>query len=151
MLYISGIRGSSTTSPLRPPDPYRVRDREEGVILIRCFLGAKLHRMVITEANLDYFGSITIDADLLDMSGILPGEQVLVADLETGERFETYVLEGDRGSGTICINGAAARLVHPGDRVIVLQFVWVGEDEVPPRPRVVVADDRNLNPRFLDT
>lgn len=107
--------------------------------------------MVITGADLDYVGSITLDSDLLDMSGILPGERVLVADLDSGQRFETYVLEGGRGSGTVCINGAAARLVHPGDRVIVLQFVWVAGDETPPRPRIIVADDRNLNPRLLDT
>jgi aspartate 1-decarboxylase len=119
--------------------------------LHRCFLGAKLHRMVITEADLDYVGSITIDSDLLDISGILPGEKVLVADLESGRRFETYVLSGERGSGTICINGAAARLVRPGDRAIILQFVWVGSGEVPPEPRVVVADDENLNPRLLHT
>jgi len=117
----------------------------------RCFLGAKLHRVVITGADLDYVGSITIDADLLDLSGILPGERVLVADLESGQRFETYVLEGERGSGTICINGAAARLVHPGDRAIVLQFVWVSGSEAPPVPRVVVADDANRNPRLLET
>lgn len=116
----------------------------------RCFLAAKLHRMVITGADLDYVGSITIDADLLRLSGIMPGERVLVADMESGERFETYVLRGEPGSGTICINGAAARLVHPGDRAIILQFVWVDGDETPPTPRVVVADDGNRNPRLLD-
>lgn len=119
--------------------------------MYRCFLGAKLHRVVITEADLDYIGSITIDQDLLDMSGILPGERVTVADLETGARFETYVLKGARGSGTICINGAAARLVHTGDRAIVLQYVYVDEDESPPEPRVVMADRRNLNPELLNT
>ncbi len=116
----------------------------------RCFLGAKLHRMVITEADLNYVGSITIDSDLLDMSGILPGERVMVADIESGARFETYVLEGGRGSGIICINGAAARLVHPGDRVIILQYVWVDDDEAPPEARVVIADGRNQNPSLLD-
>ncbi|MCD4700723.1 MAG: aspartate 1-decarboxylase [Candidatus Aegiribacteria sp.] len=115
----------------------------------RCFLGAKLHRMVITEADLNYVGSITIDSDLLDMSGILPGERVMVADIESGARFETYVMEGERGSGTICINGAAARLVHPGDRAIILQYVWASDDEAPPKARVVVADNRNLNPSLL--
>jgi aspartate 1-decarboxylase len=107
--------------------------------------------MVITEADLNYVGSITVDSDLLDISGILPGERVMVADLESGSRFETYVLEGSRGSGVICINGAAARLVQPGDRVIVLQYVWVGDDEAPPKARVVVADELNLNPVLLDT
>jgi len=118
--------------------------------LHRCFLGAKLHRMVVTEADLNYVGSITIDRDLLDMSGILPGERVLVADIENGSRFETYVMEGDRGSGVICVNGAAARLVHTGDRAIILQYVWVSDDEAPPKARVVIADDRNLNPSLID-
>ncbi len=106
--------------------------------------------MVITEADLNYVGSITIDSDLLDISGILPGERVLVADIESGERFETYVMEGKRGSGVICINGAAARLVHTGDRAIIMQYVWVGDDKAPPKARVVVADNRNLNPSLLD-
>ncbi len=106
--------------------------------------------MVITEADLNYVGSITIDSDLLDISGILPGERVLVADIESGARFETYVMEGKRGSGVICINGAAARLVHPGDRAIIMQYVWASDSEAPPKARVVVADDRNLNPSLLD-
>jgi len=117
--------------------------------LQRCFLGAKLHRMVVTGSDLNYVGSITVDADILDLSGILPGERVTVADLESGSRFETYVIRGERGTGVMRINGAAARLVHPGDRVIVLQWVWAGEDEAPPDPRVVVADDGNLSPRLL--
>jgi aspartate 1-decarboxylase len=106
--------------------------------------------MVVTQAELDYVGSITIDRDLMDSVGLLPNEKVLVADIDTGSRFETYVLEGSRGSGTICINGAAARLCSPGDRVIILQFVWmdIGKDD-PPEPRVVVADDSNLNPREI--
>lgn len=117
--------------------------------MFRCFLGAKLHRMVVTGAELDYIGSITVDTDLLDLSGIRPGERVQVADLSNGERFETYVIEGEPGSGTVCVNGAAARMVRAGDRVIVLQYAWVGNDEEPPVPRVVVADDSNLNPRLL--
>jgi aspartate 1-decarboxylase len=104
--------------------------------------------MVVTQAELDYMGSITIDRDLMDIAGILPYEKVLVADIDTGSRFETYVLEGVRGSGTICINGAAARLCSPGDKVIILQFVWMEtEDDAPPEPKVIVADDSNLNPR----
>ena len=118
--------------------------------MLRCFLGAKLHRMVITEADLNYVGSITIDSDLLDISGILPGERVMVADIESGARFETYVLEGKKGSGVICINGAAARLVHTGDRAIILQYVWLDNTEAPPKPKVVMADSRNLNPSLLD-
>ena len=107
--------------------------------------------MVITEADLNYVGSITIDSDLLELSGILPGERVQVADISSGSRFETYVLKGPAGSGTICINGAAARLVTPGDRVIILQYIWIDSDEIPPVPRVVVADENNLNPRKLDS
>ena len=120
------------------------------MIVFRCFLGTKLHRMVVTGAELDYIGSITIDADLLTISGILPGERVQVADLSNGERFETYVIEGDAGSGTICVNGAAARMVRTGDRVIILQYAWVGDGEDPPNPRVVVADDANLKPELVD-
>jgi aspartate 1-decarboxylase len=118
--------------------------------LLRCFLGAKLHRMVITDADVDYVGSITIDRDILRLSGILPGERVQVADLNNGERFETYVLEGPSGSGMVCINGAAALLVSPGERIIVLQYVWLEQGELPHVPRVVVADDDNLNPGLLD-
>lgn len=117
----------------------------------RCFLGAKLHRMTVTEANRDYIGSITIDRDLLDISGIQPGERVQVADIDSGSRFETYVMEGEPGSGTICINGAAANLVQTGDLVIILQYVWVDAEETPPTPRVIMADDANLNPVSLNT
>lgn len=118
--------------------------------MLRCFLKSKLHRMVVTESELDYMGSITIDGVLMKMAGLLPGEKVLVADINSGSRFETYVLEGEPGSGTICINGAAARLCSPGDRVIILQFVWLDtRDEAIPEPVVIVADDLNLNPRKL--
>jgi len=118
--------------------------------LLRCFLKSKLHRMVVTQAELDYMGSITIDRDLMDIAGILPHEKVLVADINSGSRFETYVLEGQRGSGTICINGAAARLCAPGDRVIILQFAWMDTaDEAPPEPVVVTANDENLEPVVL--
>ncbi len=118
--------------------------------MLRTFLGAKLHRMKVTEANLNYVGSITIDCDLLDLSGIMPGERVQVACINTGARFETYVVEGSPGSGTICINGAAARLCAPGDLVIVLQYVLVDtERENPPTPVVVVADENNMFPGVI--
>ncbi len=116
----------------------------------RCFLKSKLHRMVVTQAELDYMGSITIDRNLMDKVGLLQNERVLVADIDTGNRFETYVLEGERGSGIICINGAAARLCDVGDRVIILQFAWLDTATEPvPAPAVVIADDSNLNPREL--
>jgi aspartate 1-decarboxylase len=106
--------------------------------------------MVVTQSELDYVGSITIDMDLMEMAGLLAHEKVLVADIDTGSRFETYVLQGERGSGTICINGAAARLCDPGDRVIILQFAWLNIDNEPiPEPVVIVADDSNLFPREL--
>ncbi|MBD3369509.1 aspartate 1-decarboxylase [Candidatus Fermentibacteria bacterium] len=118
--------------------------------MFRCFLTAKLHRLVITECDLDYVGSITLDRDLLELSGILLDERVLVADLRSGARFETYVMEGEPGSGTVCINGAAARLVDRGDRIIVMQFSWIDTAvEVSPGARVVVANDENLEPRLL--
>ena len=118
--------------------------------MLRSFMASKLHRLVVTEADIDYVGSITLDSDLLELSGIAPGEKVLVADLSSAERFETYVIEAPAGSGTVCINGAAARLAAPGDRIIVMQFVLVDTGrEDPPQPRVVMADDNNLNPRLL--
>jgi len=107
-------------------------------------LRAKLHRATITQAEVDYVGSITIDTDLLDASGILPGECVLVADLTDGKRFETYVMEGERGSGVICINGAAARLVRVGDKIIVMAFAYAEADEAKElRPQIVLVDEQN--------
>ncbi len=107
-------------------------------------LKAKLHRGTVTGANLDYHGSITIDADLLEGSGILPAERVDVANMNNGARFSTYVIAGERASGVITINGAAARLCEVGDKVIIL--CWVGMDEVEARtfkPTVLVLDEHN--------
>jgi len=83
---------------------------------------AKLHRATVTQAELHYEGSITIDAGLLESAGIVPFERVQVVDINNGNRFETYTITGKRGSGTICVNGAAARLVHPGDHVIIIAY-----------------------------
>lgn len=85
-------------------------------------LKSKIHRVTVTEANLNYIGSITIDSDLLDAAGILPGERVYIVDNNNGERFDTYTIAGERGSGTICLNGAAARKVHQGDIVIIMAY-----------------------------
>ncbi len=105
---------------------------------------AKIHRAVVTEARIEYVGSITIDRDLLDASGLLPGECVLVADMADGARFETYVMEGERGSGTICINGAAARLVSVGDEVIIMAFGYLSPEEAASlKPKVVLVDADN--------
>ncbi len=107
-------------------------------------LRAKIHRAVITEAQLEYVGSITIDRDLLDATGIVPGEAVVVADLDNGDRFETYVFEGPAGSGTICINGAAARRVHVGDRVIIMAYGYLELAEAASlEASVVLVDDKN--------
>ena len=92
-------------------------------------LKSKLHGAVVTEANLEYQGSISIDRDLIDAAGFLIGEKVLIADMESGNRFETYVIEAPRGSMKICLNGAAARLGTVGDRVIVMAWCLLDQDE----------------------
>jgi aspartate 1-decarboxylase len=107
-------------------------------------LRAKIHRATITAASVDYVGSITIDRDLMDAAGIGEHECVLVADLSNGQRFDTYVMEGPRGSGTICINGAAANLVAVGDLVIIMSFGYVDEAEAPrTQARIIVVDEAN--------
>ncbi len=113
-------------------------------------LRAKIHRGTITQAEIDYVGSITIDPELTEAVGIVEGECVLVADLADGARFETYVILTERGSGTICINGAAARLVSVGDKVIIMGFAYVSPDEQPPvKPRIVLVDEKNRITREL--
>ena len=108
------------------------------------FLRAKIHRATVTEACVDYVGSITIDKNLLEASGILPGECVLVADMSDGQRFETYVFEGAPGSGVICINGAAARLVDVGDEVIIMAFAYGSHQEAQEhKPNVVLVGENN--------
>ena len=85
-------------------------------------LKSKIHRVTVTEANLSYIGSITIDTDLIEAANILPGEKVQIVNNNNGARLETYVIAGERGSGVICLNGAAARLVQPGDTVIIMAY-----------------------------
>ncbi|MBT3198766.1 MAG: aspartate 1-decarboxylase [Phycisphaerales bacterium] len=107
-------------------------------------LRGKIHRATVTEAMIDYVGSITIDKDLLDASGIMVGECVLVADMTDGARFETYVFEGEPGSGVICINGAAARLVNVGDEVIIMAYGYMESEEARAlKPNVVLVDKAN--------
>lgn len=107
-------------------------------------LKAKLHRANVTLTDVNYHGSITIDADLLRASGLLPNEAVIVADCDNGARFETYVIAGEAGSGVIGVNGAAARLTAVGHRVIVMSFVQVTPQEaVTHRSRVVIVDGQN--------
>jgi aspartate 1-decarboxylase len=108
---------------------------------MRCLLRAKIHRVVITDADPEYVGSITIDDDLLWKADIWPGEKVLVADVDNGARFETYVVRGKAGSGTVCVNGSAARLVKKGDKVIIMAFEYT---DAPIEAKVVLVDERNL-------
>lgn len=112
--------------------------------MIRTMLNSKIHRATITGADLNYIGSITVDADLLDAAGILPYERVQVVDVTNGARLETYTIVGERGSGTVQLNGAAAHLVSVGDIVIIMAYAQV-EDPVPAdwQPRVVLVDVRN--------
>ena len=107
-------------------------------------LRAKIHNAVVTQTDVNYHGSITIDADLLKASGLLPNEAVTVADCENGNRFETYIIAGPSGSGVIGINGAAARLSRVGNRVIIMSFALLTPDEIPGhRSKVVIADPEN--------
>ncbi len=104
-------------------------------------LKSKIHRVTVTEANLDYIGSITIDRDLMDAAGIFPGERVFIVDNNNGERFDTYAIEGPRGSGMICLNGAAARKVHTGDIVIIMAYALMTPEEAESwKPKVVFPD-----------
>jgi len=112
--------------------------------MLRRFLRAKIHHATVTQTDPDYVGSITIDADLLRASGILPNESVMIADLDNGVRLDTYVFRGEPGSGIIGINGAAAKLVKTGHRIIIFAFGYLSEAEVESHEaHVVVADQHN--------
>ncbi|HSG81095.1 MAG TPA: aspartate 1-decarboxylase [Gemmatimonadota bacterium] len=112
--------------------------------MLRTMLRAKIHRARITDANLEYEGSLTVDDQLLKAAGILPFEQVMVSNLNNGERFETYVIPGARNSGVVCLNGAAARRVHRGDLVIIASFCGLDEEAARRHEPVIVrVDERN--------
>ncbi|SCZ80701.1 aspartate 1-decarboxylase [Acidaminobacter hydrogenoformans] len=112
---------------------------------------SKIHRATVTEANLHYVGSITIDKLLLEASGILPGERVQIVNNNNGARLETYVIEGEAGSGVICLNGAAARHVHVGDNVIIIAYCWIDAEEARTfKPSVVFVDDKNRISEITD-
>jgi aspartate 1-decarboxylase len=105
---------------------------------------SKIHRATVTEANLNYVGSITIDKALMDAAGILPGERVQIVNNNNGARLETYVIEGPKDSGVICLNGAAARLVQLGDNIIIISYCWLTEEEARIRkPEIVFVDEDN--------
>ncbi|MBO8132092.1 MAG: aspartate 1-decarboxylase [Candidatus Marinimicrobia bacterium] len=107
-------------------------------------LKSKIHGCVVTESKLDYEGSITIDRELMDKAKLFPYEKVLVLDLTNGNRFETYVIEGERNSGVICVNGAAARLVYPGDKLIILSFAILDENELADyKPIIIITNENN--------
>jgi len=105
---------------------------------------SKIHRATVTDANLNYVGSITIDAELMEKADILPYEKVQVVNNNNGARLETYVIAGERGRGDICLNGAAARLVQPGDTVIIISYAQYSQEELGNfRPKIVFVDERN--------
>ena len=110
----------------------------------RRMMKSKIHRATVTDADLHYVGSITVDRDLMDAANLLEFEQVAVVDIDNGARLETYVIEGERGSGQICLNGAAARLVAPGDKVIVISYADYDDDDLEGyQPTIVHVDTAN--------
>lgn len=107
-------------------------------------LKAKIHRATVTQAELDYVGSITVDMDLLEQAGILEYEKVQIVDVNNGSRFETYTIAGERGSGVMCLNGAAARMVQTGDKIILMAYAQVTPEEASElRPTVLFVDEKN--------
>ncbi len=114
-------------------------------------LKSKIHRATVTQAELDYVGSITVDSGLLEASGILEYEKVQIVDINNGTRFETYTIAGERGSGIICLNGAAARCVSTGDKIIIMAYCSVTPEEANAHtPKVVFVDDKNNITKITD-
>ncbi|MDI2589568.1 aspartate 1-decarboxylase [Psychrobacillus sp. NEAU-3TGS] len=112
--------------------------------MLRMMLNGKIHRATVTEADLNYVGSITIDQNILDAVGMLPNEKVHIVNNNNGARFETYIIAGERGSGVICVNGAAARLVQRGDIVIILSYAYVMNEEASThQPTVAIMNEDN--------
>ena len=108
-------------------------------------LKSKIHCACVTEANLNYMGSITIDEDLMDAANMIAGEKVYIADNNNGERFETYIIKGARGSGEICLNGAAARKVQPGDIIIIMSYALMDFEEAKAFKPTIVFPDQSTN------
>ncbi len=113
---------------------------------MRWVMRSKIHKATVTQADLNYVGSITVDEELLEKVGIWPGEKVLVVSNTTGARLETYAIIGEKGSGVICINGAAAHLIHAGEEIIVIGFELTDR---PIQPRAILVDKKNAFVRFL--
>jgi aspartate 1-decarboxylase len=119
--------------------------------MLRLMLKSKVHRATVTEADLDYEGSLTLDQELMDAADLWEFEGISVYNVTNGSRFETYVINGRRGSGTVCINGAAAHLAGPGDLVIIASYTWLEEKEVLTRqPRIVLVDGKNRIKKIRD-
>ena len=116
------------------------------VFIMRSILRSKIHKATVTEADLDYVGSITIDEDLIDKVGFMKGEKVLVVDNTNGARLETYVIVGERGSGIICMNGAAAHLIKKGDEIIIMGFELTDK---PIKAKNILVDENNKFVRYL--
>ncbi|WP_024121841.1 aspartate 1-decarboxylase [Bacillus halotolerans] len=118
--------------------------------MYRTMMSGKLHRATVTEANLNYVGSITIDEDLIDVVGMLPNEKVQIVNNNNGARLETYIIPGQRGSGVVCLNGAAARLVQEGDKVIIISYKMMSDQEAANhQPKVAVLNDQNKIEQML--
>ncbi|MFL6979307.1 aspartate 1-decarboxylase [Bacillus subtilis] len=118
--------------------------------MYRTMMSGKLHRATVTEANLNYVGSITIDEDLIDAVGMLPNEKVQIVNNNNGARLETYIIPGKRRSGVICLNGAAARLVQEGDKVIIISYKMMSDQEAAShQPKVAVLNDQNKIEQML--
>ena len=113
---------------------------------MRFFLHSKIHQATVTEADLGYVGSITVDEDLIEKTDFIPGEKVLVVDNTNGARLETYIIAGERGSGTICMNGAASHLIKKGDEIIIIGFEL---SDKPIKPKNILVDKKNKFLRFL--
>jgi aspartate 1-decarboxylase len=112
--------------------------------MFRTMMNGKIHRARVTEADLNYVGSITIDEDILDAVGMVANEKVQIVNNNNGARFETYIIPGERGSGVICVNGAAARLVQKGDVVIIISYVLVADEKIHShKPKVAIMDENN--------
>jgi aspartate 1-decarboxylase len=127
----------------------RDADDTEEMPMRRIMMKSKIHRATVTQANLEYVGSITIDQDLMDLADLLPNERVQIVDNNNGNRLETYVIEGERGSGVIGLNGAAARLVYPGDHIIIISYADMDDAEARSyEPTVLFVDDQNRPERI---
>lgn len=112
--------------------------------MLRLMLRSKIHRATVTESNLNYEGSITIDETLMQAAGILPYEQVMISNINNGERFETYVIPGARGSGTVCLNGPTARKGVVGDKIVIFCYEYYNEEELKRfKPSIVKVDEKN--------